>query len=82
MFICICGAKEEEHDEIRVNIADDKLNSRDCIYSFLSTGWCIVYGYARQKKDNTMGSTFFVLRKIIQSRYFSTIFKAKSIKLT
>jgi hypothetical protein len=41
-----------------------------------------VYGYARQKKDNTMGSTFFVLRKIIQSRYFSTIFKAKSIKLT
>ena len=46
MFICICRAKEE--DEIRTDFADDKLNYRDCIYNFfLSTGLCIVYGYAR-----------------------------------
>jgi len=35
MFICIYRAKEEEGDEIRTDSTDDKLNSRDCIFSFL-----------------------------------------------
>ena len=48
MFIRICKAKEEEEEEIKTDFAGDKLNYRDCIYNFfLSTGLCIVYGYAR-----------------------------------
>lgn len=54
MFICICRAKEEEEDEIRTDFADDKLNSRDCSCSFLSTRLCIMYGYALQKKNNSI----------------------------
>jgi len=53
MFICICRVKEEEDDEIRIDFADDKLNSRDCIYSFLSIGFCM---------------DMLVRKKIIQSR--------------
>ena len=60
MFIYICRAKEE--DEIRTDFADDKLNYRDFIYRFfLSTGLCIVYGYARQKKDNPIKMCHFLL---------------------
>ena len=53
MLICICRAKEEEEDEISIDFADNKLNSRDCIYIFLSTEFCM---------------DMLVRRKIIQSR--------------
>ena len=61
MLICICRDREEEEDDIRTNFVDDKLNSRDCICSFLSTGLCIMYGYARQKKDNPIKLCHFLI---------------------
>ena len=61
MFIYIRRAKEEEEDEIRTDFADGKHNSRDCICSFLSTGLCIYYGYARQKKDNPIKMCHFLI---------------------
>jgi len=59
MFIRICRDKKEEEDEIRIDFADDKLNSKDCIYSFF-INW-VLHGYARQKKDNPIKMCHFLI---------------------